>query len=461
MSTETDQGAAPAADTETSKALKLVHSNIAEFDSVEAGLQDLEKKYKDVVYPVATTQGLVEAKQARAAIREPRYAVQHAVDNAKRPLEALKKAITRRGEEIVARIKVLEDPIHAQIKAREDEIEAAKEAERQREAEAARVAAEKIQAMQEAVILAVNQPVEVIDEKLALVEAMAVSIDVFGERTGEAEQARTRGIATLKEMRVQREAFDQQQADLQRQQEEQRQRDEAERIEREKREAEEQRQATARREQQEREDRERRERLDREEEELKARRKRLDDEEAAARQKRLDAEEAERKDREQKEAAERAERQRVEDERRERTANIQAIAGWYGEFSESLTDVANGLKKVDAWTGSEVLWGDQLDDAKAAVEKVRLGLIARYLFLKEEADKAAEAEEEERARQAQFAKVAAAAKRLNDGAQKLLDDAAAVVDAMTTLPAPAVLLIPGHVIAALAQLTITVNSLKE
>lgn len=380
MSTETDQGAAPAADTETSKALKLVHSNIAEFDSVEAGLQDLEKKYKDVVYPVATTQGLVEAKQARQAIRDPRYAVQHAVDNAKRPLEALKKAITRRGDEIIARIKVLEDPIHAQIKAREDEIEAAKEAERQREAEAARVAAEKIQAMQEAVILAVNQPVEVIDEKLALVEAMAVSIDVFGERTGEAEQARTRGIATLKEMRVQREAFDQQQADLQRQQEEQRQRDEAERIEREKREAEEQRQATARREQQEREDRERRERLDREEAELNERRKKLEAEETAAREKREAQEQAEREERQRKEAAERAERDRQAEELRVKRAKwrdtIDSIKG-LPPLCTTVQSIDEAIRRIGDVYMTEENFGEYLEEADSVMKKALADLAER------------------------------------------------------------------------------------
>lgn len=305
MSNDTEQAAAPAAETETSKALKLVHSNIAEFDSVEAGLQALDTKYKNVVYDVASTQGLVEAKQARAAIREPRYAVQHAIDNAKRPLETLKKAITRRGEEIIERIRVLENPIDKQIKNREEEIEAKKEEERKREADAARIAAEKIQAMQDAVMAAVNQTVEVIDQKLAYVEAVEVTLDVFGERTGEAEQTRAKGITTLKEMRVQREAFDQQQADLLRQQEAQRERDEADRLAREQREADEQRQANERRETQEREDRERRERLDREEAELNERRQKLEDEEKAARAKR-----------EEKEAAERAERQRIEDEAR-------------------------------------------------------------------------------------------------------------------------------------------------
>lgn len=420
MSNDTEQTAAPAVDTETSKALKLVSTNIAEFDSLEAGLQDLERKYKGVVYDVTTTKGMVDAKQARAEIREPRYAVQHAVTNAKRPLEALKKALARRGDEIIARIKPLEDPIHLQITNREDEIEAEKEKERQREAEAARVAGEKIQSLHDALMAAVNQPVAVIDEKLAFIEGFEVSLDLFGDRTGEAEQIRAKGLITLKEMRVQREAFDQQQIELARQQEAQRLRDEADRKAREEREAEEQRQAVARREQQEKEDRERRERLDAEEAELNARRKRLDDEEAAARQKRLDAEEAERKEREQKEAAERAERQRVEDERRERTAGIQAIAGWYSEFSETLADAANGLKKIDAWVGDEAVWGDQLDDAKAAVEKVRLALIERYLVLKEAADKAEEARLEQQRKGEERERVEAADKRKRDAADTML-----------------------------------------
>ena len=380
MSNDTEQAAAPAAETETSKALNLVASNIAEFDSVEAGLQALEGKYQNVVFDVTTTKGMVEAKQARAEIREPRYAVQHAIDNAKRPLESLKKAITRRGEEIIARIRPLEDGVHTQIKAQEDAIEAKKEEERQREAEAARVVAEKIQAMQDAIMAAVNQPVEVIDQKLAVVEAIEVTLDAFGERTGEAEQIRSKGITTLKEMRVQREAFDQQQADLLRQQEEQRQRDEADRLAREQREADEQRQAKERREAQELEDQKRRDRLDREEAELNARRQKLEDEEKAARAKREETEAAERKKRDQQEAEERAERDRQAEELRVKRAQwrgrIDAIKG-LPEVSRSIAEIDDSTARISDVAMTEENFGEYLEEADAVMKKALAELAAK------------------------------------------------------------------------------------
>lgn len=52
--------------------LEIVTAAKADVDAVAAGLDDLEKRYKGVVYDVTTPAGMKQATEARDAIREPR-----------------------------------------------------------------------------------------------------------------------------------------------------------------------------------------------------------------------------------------------------------------------------------------------------------------------------------------------------------------------------------------------------
>lgn len=125
---------------DSTNAITLIGAQIAEFDAVEAGLSDLEQKYKGVAFPVATTKGMAEAIAARAACRTPRVKVEKVRKDAKAPVLALGRSIDSRAAEITARLVALEDPIDDQIKAEE----ARKEAER---AEKARIERERLAAI--------------------------------------------------------------------------------------------------------------------------------------------------------------------------------------------------------------------------------------------------------------------------------------------------------------------------
>lgn len=178
----------PVVETETSIALRQVNTNIAEFDSVEAGLQALEAKYRGVVYPVETPKGLAEAKAARVEVREPRYATQNAVANAKTPLEQLKKAIAARGAEIVARITAIETPIDTQIK-NEEKRKADEKARKEKEAAERRAAIDvTIAEIRDRVVACINQPAAFIAETIQWVDDTEVIEEDFGDRTGEALQ---------------------------------------------------------------------------------------------------------------------------------------------------------------------------------------------------------------------------------------------------------------------------------
>lgn len=112
--------------------LTEVSKAVAEFDRVGNGLADLSKQYRGVVYEVATTKGMDEAKAARVAIREPRYEIERIRKNAKAPILALGKKLDSEAARITSELLKLEEPIDQQIKAEEDR----KERERQEKIEA-------------------------------------------------------------------------------------------------------------------------------------------------------------------------------------------------------------------------------------------------------------------------------------------------------------------------------------
>lgn len=177
--------------------LALVQNTLKQYDRVEAGLADLETKYKDVVFAVTTTKGMEEAKAARRAIREPRYAVDKAADAAKAPLNALKKEIDNRKTAITNRLVELETPIHAQIKAEEDRLEAIKEAEKKAKAETAARIQAAIDGIRGLAVTAATSVAPRIADMRKVLEDMEISVETYGDRAGEAMQTKLQVLETL------------------------------------------------------------------------------------------------------------------------------------------------------------------------------------------------------------------------------------------------------------------------
>lgn len=118
--------------------LTEVTKAVAEFDRVGAGLADLSERYAGVVYDVATSKGMDDAKAARLAIREPRYEIERIRKAAKAPILALGKKLDTEASRITSELLKLEEPIDQQIKSEEDRKEREKQA--KIEAEQKRVA---------------------------------------------------------------------------------------------------------------------------------------------------------------------------------------------------------------------------------------------------------------------------------------------------------------------------------
>lgn len=182
--------ATPAPDNATSRALAEVTTNIAEFDKVEEGLRALEKKHGGVIFAAMDTpKGFKAAKEALSEVRAPRFAVQHAVDNAKGPLNALKGAIAARGANIIERIKVIETPIEAQVTAETKRRADEKQRLEKEAADRKKAIDDAIAEIRSRVDVCINQSAAFIAETIVWLDDTDVTEEDFGDRTEEANEA--------------------------------------------------------------------------------------------------------------------------------------------------------------------------------------------------------------------------------------------------------------------------------
>lgn len=336
-----------ATDIATASALALRTAAMQELDTVEAGLSDLATKYKGVVFDVTTTKGMDEAKAARAAIREPRYKAENIRKEKTSQLSKLGKEINERAGTIKDAILAIEDPIDKQIKAEEDRKEAEREAKRQAEAD-------RIAGMNARLDNIRNMPLQAVgasaDELQQAIDRVATDeLEGFDEvYLPTAQQTRDTALDALRKMLAERQALDEQAAQLERQRQEQAARDaeaaeqrriadEAAQAERDRLAAEAQAkadaEAKARREQQEKEDADRAARQAEEDRQRAAQaeadrveRERVQAEQAA-RQAELDRQAAEQRQRDEAAAqAQREAQEKADQERRDREAAEQAAA---------------------------------------------------------------------------------------------------------------------------------------
>lgn len=106
----------------------LDSTGISEYNPIEAGLQELRRKYANVAVDVATPKALEEAKRVRAEIREPRYECEKVRKALKAPALAHAKLIDTEAARITAELLAIETPWDDAIKAEEQRKELEKEA---------------------------------------------------------------------------------------------------------------------------------------------------------------------------------------------------------------------------------------------------------------------------------------------------------------------------------------------
>lgn len=222
MNDEIDPAAQPSE--LTTNPMTLQQHALQEIDKVAAGIDALATKYKGVVFDVATTKGLDEAKAARVAIREPRYEVERVRKATASDLKKIATAVNERAASITESIRAIEDPIDAQIKGEEERKEAEREAKRAAEAERIAAMNARLDNIRNMPLQAVGASAEELQQ--AIERVAGDELDGFDEvYLPTAQQTRDTALDALNKMLAERQALNEQQAELARLRAEQEARD--------------------------------------------------------------------------------------------------------------------------------------------------------------------------------------------------------------------------------------------
>lgn len=172
---------------------------LVELNKVDAGIAELANRYGGIAFDVTTTKGMEEAKKARLAVREPRYAVERIRKEQASLIRAAQTALNSEAERITNALRAIEDPIDAQIKAEEErkqrEKEEAERKERMR-VEAIRIAINSIVATP-AVVSSESWSAEEIQTEIDALHGMQIDLDGYQEFTAEAQHARQEAVSKL------------------------------------------------------------------------------------------------------------------------------------------------------------------------------------------------------------------------------------------------------------------------
>lgn len=179
--------AAPAANDEARAAIATINSQLAEFDAVEAGLADLERRYTGIAYDCTMKKGMDDACAARLEIRKPRFAVENARKAAKAPVLKLGRDIDARAGVITDRLLKIEGPIDDQIKVQER-----KEAERKAAIE------QRLQEIRQTPQQCIGKTSAQLQEVLDALESLPLAeFDEFREQAAKAQFDAQQAVRTL------------------------------------------------------------------------------------------------------------------------------------------------------------------------------------------------------------------------------------------------------------------------
>lgn len=222
--------------TEVAALAPASNTAIAEYSPTAAALAELRARLANVAYDVSTIKGLDVAKKDRAEVRGLRVALEAKRVELKAPALERSRLIDAEAKALTAELLALEKPIDDQIKAEERRKEVEKAAREQAEREAQAAISARIDAVRTLVVTMAGKSSAAIDLQITDLGTFAPTVEEFGERTGEAAQAKAQTVAKLTEMRDAAVAHEQEQArmaaeraELARQRAEQEARDKAER----------------------------------------------------------------------------------------------------------------------------------------------------------------------------------------------------------------------------------------
>lgn len=175
--------------------IEKVQGALVRFDEIEAGLAALRDKYTDVVYQVATKDGMRDALAARADIRKPRYSAEEIRKAAKAPILELGRTLDAKAKYIQAELLKIEEPIQAQIALEEERKE------REIRAENIRVTEinQSITDLHMIVSSMAGKPAAAIAKRIADIQEYDLT-EWAGEFIAQAEKARAGAVAGLEQL---------------------------------------------------------------------------------------------------------------------------------------------------------------------------------------------------------------------------------------------------------------------
>lgn len=176
----------------------LTAAALATYDSVSSGLAALRARHEGVVYEVATTKGMDEAKAARLEIRGVRFDVQRVQAATKKQLNDLKRTVDDRAAAIIGQIKPLEEAVDSQIKREEERKAAEKAAREQAEREAQDALHQRLDAIRAIPLDLLNATG--LDIEAAIVGLRGVDLTSFAEFEPAALRASAETLKRLSEM---------------------------------------------------------------------------------------------------------------------------------------------------------------------------------------------------------------------------------------------------------------------
>ena len=173
---------------------------IAEYSVTAAALVELRTRLAGVAYDVSTGKGLDIAKKDRAEVRTLRVALEAKRVELKAPALEHSRLIDSEAKALTAELVALEKPIDDQIKA-EEARKAVEKAEReQAEREAAARTQIAIDHIRSIVLTAIGLRSSAIQSLVDNLQGAEITIEAFGDRAGEAAQAKAQALAKLNEM---------------------------------------------------------------------------------------------------------------------------------------------------------------------------------------------------------------------------------------------------------------------
>jgi hypothetical protein len=187
---------------------------IQEYTQTAAALALLNEKYSGQLFAVTTTQGMDEAKKARAEVKGYRVALEKLRVELKAPALERTRLIDAEAKRITAELLAIEAPIDQQIKEEERRKEEEKAEEARAEAACLASIAAKISAIRNRVTEIANQNAVTITLALEKVENLELAPEDFEEFMPDALAAQQETVAALKAALDARIAYELEQARL-------------------------------------------------------------------------------------------------------------------------------------------------------------------------------------------------------------------------------------------------------